>query len=206
MIVIVDYGLGNLASVKNMIKKVGGRSIISSDPDEISSAEKLVLPGVGSFGTGMANIKERGIDEALKIAVVENKVPLLGICLGAQLLTRHSEEQDTTGLGFIPAQTRRFRFEDSHFKVPHMGWNHVNYAYPDHPLVAGIAPQPRYYFVHSYYMQCDDRANSFCTTNYGGVFDAGIIKDNIVGLQFHPEKSHVFGMHVMKNFLSWQNQ
>ena len=199
MVRIIDYGLGNLASVKNMVHKVGGKAEITSDLEAIRSAEKLILPGVGAFRKGMENLNEKGIPAAIKEAT-SNGASILGICLGAQLLTDHSEEGDAEGLGLIPAKTIRFQPEDPTLKVPHMGWNEIKVA-QDHPIFSNTRDQQRFYFVHSYYMQCEEEGNVLCTAEYGQRFHAGIIKDKIIGLQFHPEKSHVFGMQVMKNFV-----
>lgn len=202
MIAIIDYGVGNLASVRNMIKKAGGKAKISSDPEVLASAEKLILPGVGAFGVGMANLRERGLDTLIKERAAAG-VKILGICLGAQLLTDYSEENDCEGLGLIPAKTIRFDVADQGLKVPHMGWNNIQVSQSDHPLLQNIQANPRYYFVHSYYMKCDDQADELCSCDYGHSFSAGIAKGHVAGMQFHPEKSHVFGLKVMGNFLSW---
>lgn len=199
MIRIVDYGLGNLASVRNMVQKVGGKAEITSNPEEIRQASKLILPGVGAFRKGMDHLNERGLTNVIKETAL-NGTPLLGICLGAQLLTQHSEEGDAEGLGLIPAKTVRFQPADPSLKVPHMGWNEIEVK-QTHPLFQGTRPHQRFYFVHSFYMHCEEEANVLCTAEYGRTFHAGIIKDKIIGLQFHPEKSHVFGMAVMKNFV-----
>lgn len=201
MITIIDYGLGNLASILNMIKKVGGSAKLSSNSQDIDQATKLILPGVGHFAAGMQNLKASGLDTVLKKKTERDAVPLLGICLGMQLLTSHSEEGDVEGLGFIPARTRRFNFTPPHtLKVPHMGWSDVQPK--NHPLFEGINETPRYYFVHSYYASCDSPENSIATCHYGQTFDCAIGKENIMGVQFHPEKSHRFGMQIFKNFIS----
>jgi imidazole glycerol-phosphate synthase subunit HisH len=202
MITIIDYGLGNLASVKNMVKKVGGRARITDVIDEIAEAEKLILPGVGAFGMGMKNIKERGLQEAIDHAVLKNKTPMMGICLGAQLLTMGSEESDTEGLGYVPYKTVLFRPTDRKIKVPHMGWNEITFTKPDHPIFAGLSGRQRYYFVHSYYIEQNDTEHLLATCSYDGDFAAGIVSDNVIGFQFHPEKSHKFGMALMKNFVN----
>jgi glutamine amidotransferase len=202
MITIVDYGLGNLASVRNMIKKVGGEGVISKDPEVIRKASKLILPGVGAFGVGMKNLTDNGLKEAL----LENAgqgTKVMGICLGAQLLTKHSEENNTDGLGLINAQTKKFVPSDQNLKVPHMGWYNIAVNKPDHPLFKGIQKQPRYYFVHSYYMSCEEDSNLLCSCTYEHPFAAGIVNENVAGFQFHPEKSHVFGMKIMENFINW---
>jgi glutamine amidotransferase len=201
MITIIDYGLGNLASVKNMIRKVGGKSEITADPEKIAKADKLILPGVGAFGVGIKNIRERGLEAIIKKRALQDKIPLLGICLGAQLLTNSSEESDDLGMALVNAETKRFKFEDVNIKVPHMGWNEIHPEKNDHPLFLDCRENQRFYFVHSYYMQCASN-ELLCSSNYGQTFASGIVNDNIMGVQFHPEKSHVFGMALMKNFIS----
>lgn len=201
MITIIDYGLGNLASVKNMIKKVGGTSQISADPQVIMNADKLILPGVGAFGQGMANLHERQLVEPIR-ARAAHGVPLLGICLGAQLLTQSSEEADVEGLGLVAARTLKFDLDTSRYKIPHMGWNNIEVSNDPNGLLKGFQIDPRFYFVHSYFMKCDDPSNELCTADYGGEFCAGVINENVMGVQFHPEKSHVFGMNLMKNYVN----
>lgn len=204
MIVVVDYGMGNIASVVNMGRKAGGTLTVSSDPAVVAAASKLILPGVGAFGRGMASLEERGLLPALSHAVIERRVPILGLCLGMQLFTRHSDEGDSRGLGWIAADT--VRFKDGHqtppLKVPHMGWNAVQAAKPD-PLLAGIADPPRFYFVHSYHIVCDDPADVLLWADYGTRFAAGVSHGNIYGTQFHPEKSHGFGLALMRNFVNF---
>jgi len=199
MITIVNYGMGNLGSMLNMFKRIGVQVRIEADPDVIHSADKLVLPGVGAFDAAMQRINEvLGLREVLEHKAFVEQVPVLGVCLGMQLLTRGSEEGKLPGLGWIPGATQRFpRLEG--FKVPHMGWNIANVSTPSR-LTAGVGPEPRYYFVHSYYVQVDDPAHSLMRTHYGIDFDSAIGRDNIFGAQFHPEKSHRFGMQILKNF------
>jgi glutamine amidotransferase len=203
MIVVVDYGMGNLASIVKMIKKVGGTAALSTGPDDIARATKLILPGVGSFDHGMAHLHQRGYVDLLTRRVVQDKVPILGICLGMQLLTCGSEEgQPVPGLGWIDAQTIRFRFEPpaAQLKIPHMGWNTVKIARP-HPLFPDPEAHRRFYFVHSYHVVCRDPANVLTSTTYGFEFTSAVVKDNIIGTQFHPEKSLHYGMDVMKHFV-----
>jgi glutamine amidotransferase len=202
MIAIVDYGVGNLASVKNMIKKAGGKAVITSDHELITSAEKIILPGVGAFGVGMSNLKEQGLETIIKNRALSG-VKILGICLGAQLLTKYSEENECEGLGLIPAKTVRFNISNKELKVPHMGWNQIQISQKEHPLLQNLHVNPRFYFVHSYYLTCDDPSYELCNCTYGHTFSAGIAKGYIAGFQFHPEKSHVFGLKVMENFLLW---
>jgi glutamine amidotransferase len=201
MIVIVDYGMGNLGSVLNMFKKVGAPAIISSDLDFISKAPKILLPGVGSFDAAMQKIEESGMKEVLNQKALVEKVPVLGICLGMQLLTRGSEEGKLKGLGWIPADTIKFSFEPKNkLKVPHMGWNLVNIINPS-SLIEDMPEEPRFYFVHSYFVKADKIENVIMRTSYGFEFDSVITNGlNIFGAQFHPEKSHKFGMKLFENF------
>lgn len=198
MITIVNYGLGNLGSVHNMMKKIGVPSQVTDDLDVIARAEKILLPGVGAFDHAMERLApgtelRKVLDEK---ATVE-KVPTLGICLGMQLLTKGSEEGQLPGLGWIPAYTHRF--PASELKVPHMGWNLVK-TYTPSPLTENFDPEFRFYFVHSYFVKADDDRHAILRTEYGVSFDSAVQKDNIFGAQFHPEKSHRFGMQLFKNF------
>lgn len=202
MIAIIDYGLGNPASVRNMIHKAGGSSVITADPEVILNAEKLILPGVGSFGVGMDNLRAAGLDQVLKRQVAAG-AKLLGICLGAQLLTRSSEESPGEGLGLIAAHTKRFNQLPEGLKIPHMGWSRIHTPDRVHPLFQGLPPEPRFYFVHSYFLECDREEEVLCRSHYGHDFASGIGSDRVVGIQFHPEKSHVFGLALMKNVLNW---
>jgi len=199
MIIIVNYGMGNLGSMLNMFRRIGVKADIESDPAAIQQAEKLVLPGVGAFDTAMNCINTvPGLREVLdQKALIEN-VPILGVCLGMQLITGSSEEGTVPGLGWIPGVSTRFPKQDG-LKVPHMGWN---VALPNTPsfLTALVGEAPRYYFVHSYCVHVDDPAHSLMRTHYGIDFDSAIGRDNIYGVQFHPEKSHRFGMQILKNF------
>ncbi len=203
MITIIDYGLGNLSSIKKMVKKVGGTSIITSDLDQIKNANKLLLPGVGSFDKGIENLNKVGFVEVLGEKVLEEKTPILGICLGMQLLTNHSEEGNVDGLGWIDAKTVRFDRSkiDASLKVPHMGWTDIRVKSTDR-LFAGDKSDVRYYFVHSYHVVCNDEKDIMCTANYGYEYTCGIRKGNIMGVQFHPEKSHRLGMQLMRNFVN----
>jgi imidazole glycerol-phosphate synthase subunit HisH len=201
LITIVDYGLGNLGSIKSMLRRLGYAAIITSDPGEISSAEKLILPGVGAFDNGMRNIRERGLEGTLRRKALEEGTPVLGICLGMQLLADSSEEGRERGLGWIPGRAVRFSFAEgaAGLKVPHMGWNTVA-ARHDDPLLSGFLPEMRFYFVHSYHVACDHPEDVLLTTEYGGTVTAATRRGNVMGTQFHPEKSHKFGMIVLKNF------
>lgn len=203
MIAIVDYGMGNLGSIANMFKKIGVPSLVTSDAGQITVADKIVLPGVGAFDTAMIRIAELGLRDVLDTKALIDKTPILGICLGMQLLTKSSEEGTLPGLGWLPARTLAFmgRIDITSFKVPHMGWNIVVKQMPS-PLTAGFdeIEETRFYFVHSYHVQCDDQRNSILHATHGLTFDAAIQKDNVFGVQFHPEKSHKFGMKLLENF------
>jgi len=202
MIVIVDYGLGNLGSIAKMLKKIGAEAKVTSDPRELKQARKLVLPGVGAFNHGMSRLRETGLQEALNECIIGNGIPILGICLGMQLMTRRSEEGSLPGLGWVKADTRRFRFAESEpaLKVPHMGWNEAT-PREGSTWFAGIEKANRFYFVHSYHVVCDRPEEVLSVTRYGYDFASAFECDNIVGVQFHPEKSHRFGMALLKNFV-----
>jgi imidazole glycerol-phosphate synthase subunit HisH len=199
-IVIIDYGMGNLRSVRNRFWRLGKETLVSSDKQEIMKANKLVLPGVGHFANGMKNLRESGMIEILKQKVIVEHCPILGICLGMQLLTEFSEEGDVAGLGFIRGRTIRFRFNNRQHKIPHMGWNTLT-LHKESPLFQGVTPEDIYYFVHSYYVVCDDKEDIVTTTTYGITFTSALQRDTIYGTQFHPEKSHDCGNKLLKNFL-----
>jgi imidazole glycerol-phosphate synthase subunit HisH len=200
MITIVDYGMGNLGSVQNMFKRIGTQSQISADLDVIAKAEKILLPGVGAFDAAMQRINDGGFKEVLDAKVLREKIPTLGICLGMQLLTDSSEEGQLAGLGWIPAKTIKFSFDKiQNLKVPHMGWNQVNEIHSS-PLTKDLPDEPRFYFVHSYYVQTYDPKYVLMSTSHGIDFHSIIQKDNVFGAQFHPEKSHKFGMKLLENF------
>jgi glutamine amidotransferase len=201
MIVIIDYGMGNVGSIKNMIRKVGGTSTITADRVAIAAAEKLILPGVGAFDRAMANLADLGLIDLLRHKAQVDKVPLLGICLGMQLLADGSEEGQRAGLGLIPGRVVRFQQEDASFKIPHMGWNYVT-ATTDSPLFAGLDAEKRFYFVHSYHYRCDEARHVAGETTYGYPFTSVVQEGNIMGVQFHPEKSHTYGMQVFTNYVA----
>lgn len=205
MICIVDYGFGNLGSIKNMLKRIGVSSSIESDPDRILAASKLILPGVGAFDSAMRCInKTKDLREVLDRKALIERIPVLGICLGMQLLTNSSEEGGVPGLGWINAKTKRFSFDHSaRMKVPHMGWNKARVQRTD-ALVEGLDSDYKFYFVHSYYVESDPKF-SLMKTLYGHEFDSAICRDNIYGVQFHPEKSHKFGMRLLSNFVTQQH-
>ena len=200
--IIIDYGMGNLGSIQNMFKKIGSKAVITSDPDLINDAKRLILPGVGAFGKGMQILKSMNLIDVLNQKVLDQKTPILGLCLGMQLFTNSSEEAKESGLGWIDAETIRFKFEgeQSNLKIPHMGWNYVE-AKQTGSIFDTMYENPKFYFVHSYHVNCKDEKNVLAVSEYGYEFPAGIIKDNIIGLQFHPEKSHKYGMKLFSNFL-----
>lgn len=201
MITIIDYNTGNLGSIKNMLKRLGISSQITNDITKIEQAEKLILPGVGHFDYGMKNLHNSGVVNMLNQKVLENKTPILGICLGVQLLTESSEEGTEKGLGWIKGKTIAFDKSKltANQKVPHMGWTDVA-NYQQSKLFEGIDDEPRFYFVHSFHLSLEDKNDCLVTANYGYDFAAGIEHQNILGTQFHPEKSHKFGMKVLENF------
>lgn len=183
-----------------MLKKIGAEAEITSDLRDISMARKLILPGVGSFDTGMESLEKNSLIPVLHERVILNKVPILGICLGMQLMTRRSEEGGRPGLAWIDAETIRFQPATPGVKVPHMGWNRVAVE-KDSPLVQSMPDHSRFYFVHSYYVRCNNSHDVLLTTAYGGIsFHSGFHHENIWGAQFHPEKSHKYGMHLLRNF------
>lgn len=200
MITIIDYGMGNLGSVLNMFKRVGAKAHITSDLDEIYKASKILLPGVGSFDAAIERICASGMKEALNHKALVQRVPILGICLGMQLLTDASEEGKLPGLGWIKGGAYHFKGRiDGELKVPHMGWN-ITYPKRATGLTDNLEGEVCFYFVHSYFVRVEDEQDSMMKTTYGLEFDSAIVKDNIFGAQFHPEKSHKFGMTLFKNF------
>ena len=199
MITVIDYGMGNLGSVINMLKKIGVASKITTDLEEIKTATKLLLPGVGSFDKAMQRINDSGIKEILDYKVLKEETPVLGICLGMQLLTNNSEEGIEKGLGYINASTKKFSFQEKKMKVPHMGWNLVEKS-TSSLLTTNFDEESKFYFVHSYYVEVEKQENSILKTTYGLEFDSAIQHKNVYGAQFHPEKSHKFGMKLLDNF------
>lgn len=201
MITIVDYGMGNLGSVQNMLKRIGVKSVITSIKKEIEKATKIILPGVGAFDNAIENIRALGIEKVLKEKALNEKVPFLGICLGMQLLTQKSEEGRLSGLSFIDAEVKKFQFNNQDdLKIPHMGWNAVKQQKESVLLQDMPADEVRFYFVHSYHIICRDKNDILAETFYGYNFTCAIQRENIFGAQFHPEKSHRFGIQLLKNF------
>jgi glutamine amidotransferase len=200
MIAVIDYGMGNIASILNMFKRIGNREVVlTKDAEVISKADKVLLPGVGAFNTGMKNLQDSGLIPLLNKKAMQDKIPVLGICLGMQLLTQSSEEGQEKGLGWIAATTKKFQFpENSGLKIPHMGWNYIEIKKPS-PLFSSDSKK-KFYFVHSYYVKCDLQQDVLAGCHYGIEFDCMLQHDNIFGAQFHPEKSHRFGMELFENF------
>ncbi len=206
MIAIVDYGVGNLGSIKNMLDRIGAESLITCDAATIAAAEKIILPGVGAFDRGMQNLRTYGLIDVLEEKVRKQRTNFLAICLGMQLLTWRSEEGAERGLGWVEGDTIRFPSDleaqegVGRLPVPHMGWNALNVQHRACRLFEGLGSSPRFYFVHSYYVRPADTADVAARTVYGMEFTSAIQRDNIFGVQFHPEKSHKFGMTLLRNF------
>jgi glutamine amidotransferase len=205
-LLIIDYGMGNLGSIQNMFKHLGVDVLVTPDLDRIRNARKLILAGVGAFDNGMSNLKRTGLAEILHRKVLHDKTPILGICLGMQLFTAESEEGESSGLGWIEARTIRFRFNagDESRKIPHMGWNHIQIHKPG-GLLEGLPEDARFYFAHSYHLECKDPEVELCMTRYGIEFPSAVRKDNVYGVQFHPEKSHRYGMRILENYARLQS-
>ena len=202
MIGIVDYGLGNLTSVAGAVSKLGFEPHITSDADTLAASDKLILPGVGAFPDGMANLANRGLIDILGDLVIKQRKPILGICLGFQLLGLSSEEfGHTPGLGWIDAPVTRLKPADNALRVPHVGWNDLTQTKPDCILFDGIADQSLFYFVHTFHMETRPDGSQVGTCDYGGAFTAAVQKGNVFGTQFHPEKSQQAGLTLLGNFL-----
>ena len=198
MIVVVDYGVCNISSDLNMLKKIGAEAKVSKSVGDIVSADKFLLPGVGAFDAGMEKLTATGLITILEEQLMSHKKPVLGICLGAQMLGRSSEEGSAPGLGWIDMEVKRFEPKPLR-KIPHMGWNFVSKC-KDHPMLEELDELSRFYFVHSYYMQPQNKEDILLTTNYEEVFVSAVARENIIGVQFHPEKSHKYGMQLLHNF------
>lgn len=199
-VAIVDYGVANLDSVARAVEECGGRPLVTDRPQDLATAAAVVLPGVGAFAKGMANLQERGLDEALVEDVAANEVPLLGVCLGMQLLGTVGTEggDETPGLGLVPGRVERIEVGD--LRVPHVGWNEARQVRP-HPLFDGIADRRDFYFLHSYELRCQDPANVIATTPYGLDLVAAVAHGSVAGVQFHPEKSQRAGFDLLRNFM-----
>lgn len=201
MIAIIDYGMGNLSSIANMFRKIGHKAVVTNSQDLIAQASKLILPGVGAFNNGMYQISQLNLLNILNKKVIEDKIPILGICLGMQLMCKKSEEGSIPGLSWIDAEVVRFRniSNDQRFRIPHIGWNYVEVK-NESKLFLNIEI-PKFYFVHSYHLISGSPGLSITTTNYYYDFISSFEYENILGVQFHPEKSHNFGMKLLKNFV-----
>lgn len=203
MVVIIDYGMGNLFSVENALKYLKADAMISNKAEDLKKADRIILPGVGSFSDGMKNLENLGIIKTLEEEVVKNKKPFLGICLGMQLLASEGEENGLTrGLGWFAGRVRRFLIDETKYRIPHVGWNDV-VAGAGEKLFGGIQ-NPVFYFVHSYHLVPKDTADIVASCDYGEKFAAALKKDNIFGTQFHPEKSQKNGLKLLENFLKFR--
>jgi glutamine amidotransferase len=197
---VIDYGVTNLGSMLNMLRRVGAKAEGVTTPEQLMRATKLILPGIGHFDNGVAALAERGFVDALKSRVGGDGIPMLGVCLGMQLLGIGSEEGSAAGLGLINAFSRRFELPpESGLRVPHMGWNVLTPRRAD-GVLGELAPNARFYFVHSYHVVCEDPDDVLATADYGSPFTAALHRGNVWGVQFHPEKSHKFGMRLLANF------
>jgi imidazole glycerol-phosphate synthase subunit HisH len=201
-VIIVDYGMGNLNSVKRKLSRIGMNAIISSNPSEISGSDKLILPGVGHFQKAVENLKKLQLWEILNNSVLYKKKPILGICLGMQLMARNSEEGNVEGFGWFDAQVIKFRIQDTLIhKVPHTGWNQI-IRLKESPLMKDIPDLSEFYFVHAYHITCNRQDDILNETEYEYRFTSAVEKENIFGVQYHPEKSHDIGDQLLKNFIS----
>ena len=201
MITIIDYKAGNLTSVKRALDHLGLENRITADPEVVRASERVIFPGVGQAGAAMAVLKERGLDSALEEAFQQG-IPILGICIGCQIILSHSEEGNTPGLDILPGTCTRFKLRDESLKIPHMGWNAVTVTQP-HPVLAHLRPGDEFYFVHSYYPQPTDSGKVFATSDYEITFPVAIGVDNLFAVQFHAEKSGPVGLALLKNFSEW---
>jgi len=201
MITIIDYNAGNIRSVLRACGEVGAEAVITSDPSTVAKAERIIFPGVGAAPSAMTYLKKTGLDTAIKNAFKEG-VPILGICLGAQIVLANSEEGPQECLGLIPGKTVRFRLKDKRLKIPHMGWNEVKVLQP-HPLLEDIKAGDEFYFVHSYYPQPADEENVYAAADYGGDFCCALGLKNLFAVQFHPEKSGRLGLEMLERFVRW---
>ena len=204
MLAIVDYGAGNIGSVQRACAETGLDSVITANPADLKNAERIIFPGVGAAPSAMANLTRTGLAESIKSAYAAG-TPILGICLGAQVVLNSSEEGDTPCMGLIPGKTVRFKFSDKSLKIPHIGWNEVK-PVQKHPLLEGIAVGDEFYFVHSYYPQPAKKENIFAVADYGGDFCCAVGLKNLFAVQFHPEKSGRFGLEMLQRFAKWDGK
>ncbi|MBN1176640.1 MAG: imidazole glycerol phosphate synthase subunit HisH [Dehalococcoidales bacterium] len=204
MITIIDYNAGNIKSVQRACAEVGVEAIVTGDPAAVAEAEKIIFPGVGAAPSAMAYLKKTGLDTALKNAFKAGK-PILGICIGAQIILESSEEGNQECLGLVPGKTVRFKLSDKLLKIPHMGWNEVR-VIQSHPLLEGIQPGDEFYFVHSYYPRPADEKNVYAVSGHGVDFCCALGSGNIFAMQFHPEKSGRPGLQVLERFARWDGK
>lgn len=202
MIHVVDYGAGNLGSILNMLKRIGYEAVLTSDAEELKLATKIILPGVGHFDHGMKKLHESGLVNVLHHKVTQEKVPILGICLGAQMMCNGSEEGSAPGLSWFDAEVKKFDM-NLEIRVPHMGWNYVELK-KQHPIVMNLPEVSKFYFVHSYHIVSNQKEDVLFETNYGYDFVSALQKENMFACQFHPEKSHKYGMQIFKNFVEYE--
>lgn len=201
MITILDYGSGNLNAIKNIYERLNIPFEFADTKEQITKAEHIILPGVGAFDETISTLQNKGFLDVLNKKVLEEKVPILGICVGMQMLADSSEEGTLAGLGWIQGSVKKFdkNLIPGKPKIPHLGWNSIEIT-RDCPLFKNVDPAVGFYFVHSYYYECADEANVVCKTEYGKVFHSAVNRENIFGVQFHPEKSHDNGIQLLKNF------
>lgn len=201
MITIIDYGSGNINAIKNIYERLNITFELATTKEQIIKADHIILPGVGAYDETISTLHEKGFTEVLKKIVQKEKVPILGICVGMQMLADNSEEGTLNGLGWIHGKVKKFNKNHiSHKpKIPHLGWNSIKII-RDCPIFKDIDPEIGFYFVHSYYYECDDLANVICETVYGRAFHSAVNYKNIYGVQFHPEKSHDNGIQLLRNF------
>ena len=205
-VAVVDYGMGNLHSVRNALLMVGADVVVTSDPAELRRADRIVLPGVGAFGECVKNLRASGVLGTLEEEVLQKGKPMLGICVGMQVLaTRGEELGEHEGIGWIPGRVRRFTVDDTaNLRVPHVGWNEVQPSAARHPVFAKMRKDASFYFVHSYFFEPENASHVAAICDYGGAFTCAIARDNILALQFHPEKSQQNGLGVLEGFLDWK--
>lgn len=205
LIGIIDYGMGNILSVKNAVESLGAEVRVCAAPEQLEGTDKLILPGVGAFGDCVFNLASRGFTDILHNLVLKQKKPILGICLGMQVMARKGFENGKhDGLGWFNADTVILRPVDTKLRIPHVGWNNIEFK-KESFLFKGITENPDFYFLHSYYMNCQEKDNVIAYFDYGGSFPAAVQKGNIVATQFHPEKSQDYGLKVLNNFVSWDS-
>lgn len=202
MIAVIDFDIGNINAVVSMLQRLGLKCQITTSSQVVEQADRIILPGNGAFDACMRNLRSSGLVSVLEQRVLLHRVPVLGICVGAQMLGNGSAEGKELGLGWIDMEAHRFPMLPN-LRVPHMGWNQVKATFPEHPLSEGITQDSRFYFVHSYYMVPKDSDELLFQAEYGLSFAAGVVRDNIAGVQFHPEKSHRFGKQLLKSFSRW---